>query len=858
MALWLPHSAPHGWTREEVGGKAFHLRRLVDWSFPVPRFGVVTTEAFDRWKTSGELSQELVTALLAEIAGWNASSFAVRSSMTLEDGESASFAGILESFLHVPAAEVPARIVDCFRSLESERARAYLEQKAGQRSAPRVAVVVQAMVEPVASGVAFSRSPSLSSSLVYVEAGLGLGEGIVGGQVEVDAHWVDRFGRVWKEEIRTKTSRVAFDPATKAVRLEPVPKGVANAPALSPEKLVELSKQVLAIEARMGLPCDVEWALDGAGTLHLLQARAITQPHGRLHWYADTNLCESYPGVVSPMTASFVTRVYTKVFGEALELVGATPERLRELQPLLDTLVREHAGHLYYHLDSYYSVLAFLPGGEKNLKAWHQMIGGASQGGDIGSALSASSWLERARISAGLARVIARHTAVFDRFCREATLTLDGLDRRLEACADSKAAAAFLLETIASVRGWGLTAVNDFLVMVGLKALAKVLGRSGLTEERLAPLLRTRRGVDSMRAVRDLSRLAARLRSNERFVELLDDYVASRPDDPDLEGVFDALAAAGFADEVTRIDAYLLEFGDRAFEELKLECMTFHQSPRGFVELLRFYFDPRRVPPPEVAAVDGGERGLDLSAVRPLDRPWMKVLLGYTEKTIRARESTRLLRGRYYGFVRRCVLALGEKLKSERPELFGAFARRDFFALNLPLLESYRDGTVEIGALREEIERRRGWDAQRIEYPERFCHCDDDAEPYFLIPTRPAAQPEPGVLRGVGASPGKARGRALVVRDPREALKVADLPSRILVTRSTDPAWIFLMSQCAGLLSEKGSLLSHTAIVGRELKIPAVVGATDATKLLSDGELIEIDGDSGAIERVGDVAMDAA
>lgn len=857
MALWLPHSAPHGWTRDEIGGKAFHLHRLAGWSFPVPRFGVVTTEAFERWKESGELPRELLTALSAEVASWNASSFAVRSSMTLEDGESASFAGILESFLHVPAAEIPARIVDCFRSLESDRARAYLERQADKAFAPRVAVVVQAMVEPVASGVAFSRSPSAASSLVYVEAGLGLGEGIVAGRVEVDAHWLDRFGRVWKEEIRTKAGRVAFDPATKSVRLEPVPKEIASAPALSHEKLVELSKQVLAIEARMGLPCDVEWALDRAGTLHVLQARAITQPHGRLHWYADTNLCESYPGVVSPMTASFVTRIYTKVIGEALELAGATPERLRELKPMLDTLVREHAGHLYYHLDSYYSVLAFMPGGEKNLKAWHQMIGGASQGSGLALQLSPSTWLERTRINAGLARVIARHTAIFDRFCREATLTLDRLDRQLEGCADSRAVAAFLLETIESVRGWGLTAFNDFLVMVGLKALTAVLRRSGLTEDRLAPLLRTRRGVESMRAMSDLSRLAAHLRANERFVEFFDGYVASRPDDPDLEGVFDALAAAGFEDEVARIDAYLLEFGDRAFEELKLESMTFHQSPRGFIDLLRFYFDPRRVPPP-VAPVRGDERDLDLSEVRLLDRPWLKVLLGYTKKTIRARESTRLLRGRYYGFVRRCVLALGAKLKAERPELFGRFARRDFFALDLPLLESYRDRAIGAEALRGEIERRRGWDARRIEYPERFCHCDDDAEPYFLLAAKPASEPRPSELRGVGASPGKARGRALVVRDPREALKVADLASRILVTRSTDPAWIFLMSQCAGLLSEKGSLLSHTAIVGRELKIPAVVGATGATELVNDGELIEIDGGTGAIEKLEAAERNAA
>ncbi|HTL11665.1 MAG TPA: PEP-utilizing enzyme, partial [Bdellovibrionota bacterium] len=105
-----------------------------------------------------------------------------------------------------------------------------------------------------------------------------------------------------------------------------------------------------------------------------------------------------------------------------------------------------------------------------------------------------------------------------------------------------------------------------------------------------------------------------------------------------------------------------------------------------------------------------------------------------------------------------------------------------------------------------------------------------------------------GELNGTGASPGLVRGEALVIEDPRDAFKLADLSNKILVTRSTDPAWIFVMSRCAGLVSEKGSLLSHTAIVGRELGVPTVVGVQGAVLRIKSGQELVIDGRTGSVK----------
>src|SRR5690606_4165526 len=108
-------------------------------------------------------------------------------------------------------------------------------------------------------------------------------------------------------------------------------------------------------------------------------------------------------------------------------------------------------------------------------------------------------------------------------------------------------------------------------------------------------------------------------------------------------------------------------------------------------------------------------------------------------------------------------------------------------------------------------------------------------------------QLEPSGIVGQGVSPGTATGTALVLDGPHQALD-SELTDFILVTKNTDPAWVYIMSRSKGLVSEKGSLLSHTAIIGRELNVPTVVGVRGATQIIKTGDRIKIDGVTGKIE----------
>ena len=85
-----------------------------------------------------------------------------------------------------------------------------------------------------------------------------------------------------------------------------------------------------------------------------------------------------------------------------------------------------------------------------------------------------------------------------------------------------------------------------------------------------------------------------------------------------------------------------------------------------------------------------------------------------------------------------------------------------------------------------------------------------------------------------------------------------DVEGKILITKMTDPGWVFLLTSAKGVISEKGSLLSHTAIISRELGVPSIVGVKDLTEIIHTGDQIRMNGDNGKIEIIRRGAADEA
>jgi pyruvate,water dikinase len=293
--------------------------------------------------------------------------------------------------------------------------------------------------------------------------------------------------------------------------------------------------------------------------------------------------------------------------------------------------------------------------------------------------------------------------------------------------------------------------------------------------------------------------------------------------------------------------AYLEKFGDRCLEELKLESMTLVDDPlpllRSIGQTARRFRNAAAPVQPYHPREEAERRVADAMRGRPVRRAVFGWVLSHTRARVRDRENLRFERTRLFGRVRRIVVEIGRRLEAE-----GLLSdHRDVFYLTLDEILAFVEGTSTCDDLRSLAHlRREQFDRYRAEPApaERF---ETRGAVYLGNRFESTTTPEPAsaaTLVGIGCCPGIVRGPVRVIREPRGAhLEHGE----ILVAERTDPGWIMLFPAAAGILVERGSLLSHSAIVAREMGIPAVVAIPRLTQALSDGQWVEMNGSTGTV-----------
>jgi pyruvate,water dikinase len=394
------------------------------------------------------------------------------------------------------------------------------------------------------------------------------------------------------------------------------------------------------------------------------------------------------------------------------------------------------------------------------------------------------------------------------------------------------------------LRNWQTPLVNDFFAMIWFG----VLGR--LVEKWLpdAPpmlandLLTHEGGIISAEPAQRVRELAGRAREEPAVLRHFEEepdpaIVAARiGSDP---------ATAGFQQQV---DAYLARFGDRTMNELKLETITLSEDPSFLFQTIRGYLALSADSSGEPAQVDvrGAAEARMRDELAGLRRRVFETVLTQTRNRVRDRENLRFERTRVFGVVRRIFVGLGHQLvdsgRIDDP--------RDVFFLRVEELFGHVDGTATGADLRALVRiRKEEWEGYERQPPppDRFESVGPVDDGNWVLPA--PATPEhddPGTLRGIGCCPGLVRAPVRLVREPRDA---GDLSGHILVAERTDPGWTLLFPTALGLLVERGSLLSHSAIVAREMGLPCIVSIPGLLETLTDGEVVEMDGATGLVRR---------
>ncbi len=876
--------------KTEAGGKGYNLYLMSQAELPVPEWVILGKRYFHQFLLENKLkplideqlqkltateqtaaaTEKNIFALITqapqrqvlETALQEASGFlgetviSVRSSAADEDGLAHSFAGQLSSYLYVSGkADILKFILECWASAYSERGLSYRKQNGISFAGISVAVVLQRMVDSEKSGVLFTCDPVAKTLQHYVVSSVyGVGEGLVSGILDADSFWLDHLtGHRVKEEIVLKKEQLRRA-GPGGCHLIPVPENQTLAPSLTDTELTSLFRLGHKIHQFYQRPQDIEWAIE-QGRVYILQTRPVTSLNQDLLGYPNlwdnSNIVESYGGITLPLSFSFALRNYKAVYVQFCEVLGVPPEIIKDMDSYLGAMLGSLNGRVYYNLFNWYKLVGVLPGFKQNRQFMETMMGVSETLTDeIAQRIRphpswdtpAGKWrkfitgFHFLKYHFTIQRVVDDFLQTFhrdyDRY-REMPLAQMRGDQLIQVYA----------EVERNMLGrWKAPIINDFLCMVHFGLLRKLTTRwlSNLDGTLQNDLLAGEGGLESAEPTKALLRLATIAAKDAPLKNLLLQTEAG--------DTLEALNQSAYQNFYGMVLDYIDRFGFRCMSEMKLEEIDLVTDPSYLFVCLKNYLKSNHVE----AHDDTHEKSLRLQAeqkaMKHLSGWKQKVyfwVLHHARKAVKNRENTRFARTRIYGVARSIFRSIGEDLAA----LKAIDHPRDVFWLTIEEVFGIYNGTLTTPQLTAFVAlRKAAYDVYTEEPDPRFM--TRGAVYWNNVFNKPEEEsnetlPADVDLKGLPCCPGILEGVVKVITNPSDNL---ELNGEILVTARTDPGWVPLYPSISGLLVERGSLLSHSAIVAREMGIPTIVSIPGLNKKLKTGMVIRMDGKAGTIQ----------
>lgn len=884
--------------RRQAGGKGYNLYLMTRLGLPVPEWAVVSRTTYERFLDQtgirarledvlGRFSQGALTASDAEkearelmvnapmpgaisrvvaqayevVNPDGAALVSVRSSAADEDSAAYSFAGQLSSFLYVSGLDDAVRRVrECWASGFSERALVYRRENGLSLHNVGVAVVIQRMIDPEASGVMFTCDPAARDLSVFVVSAVyGVGEGLVSGALDADTFWIEEgSGRLGRQEVVSKPAAFRRG-ASGACAKAGVDPALRDRPCVGPDALAQLHRLGRELASFYRAPQDVEWAL-AEGKVHLLQTRPVTTLEENLtgfpNLWDNSNIVESYGGLTSPLSFTFALYNYRNVYLQFCEVLGLPQRVVREMEHYLGNMLGCINGRVYYNLYNWYKLVGVLPGFRQNREFMETMMGVNEQlSAEIADRIRPHpSWetargrLRRAVTGLAFVGYHFRIQGMVDDFLEVFRRDCEHYRRQdYRRMSSDRVLAQYIELDQRMLNHWKAPIVNDFLCMVHFGLLRKLSSAwlAGLGSNLHNDLLAGGGEIESAEPTRALIRLAGEVAADPGLRRLVEETPA------DL--LLETLNQSRFRAVYGKVEAYIDRFGFRCMSEMKLEETDLVTDPSFLFVCLKNYL---RAGITDLAAYERREKTLRAEAekkaagaLRGAKRAVFFWSLKHARKAIRNRENTRFARTRVYGVVRQMFRAMGEDLCGQ-----GVLeAPADVFYLTRDELFGIHQGTLTAYNVKDLVRLR------KAEY-ERFAALEPKTRfltrgPVYWRNRFLAGEEKPDVpadagcdLKGLPCCPGVVEGVVRVIRSPRDDLA---LNGEILVAARTDPGWVPLYPNISGLLVERGSLLSHSAIVAREMGLPAIVGIRGLMATLKDGQRIRMNGSEGTVVVLG-------
>lgn len=817
-----------------VGNKAKHLFTLKEMKLNVPNFSVIPYADLKELLIQCQLENTKENILKTEIPQqWieeiqthfkTTLSFAVRSSTDAEDSENKSYAGQFTTKLNVKPHQLAAAIKEVWLSIFQAHIASY-EGESKSKEIP-ISIIIQECIEADVSGVLFTINPINSDkNCKIINALYGLGEGLVSGKLDADLYEVKN-GTI-TNTLAEKNTQYVYNSEGDIIET-PVSKNTVNSAALSNEQIIKLVQLGDNLANHFQLPQDIEFCIKG-NEIFILQSRPITTliNHADYLIWDNSNIVESYPGVSLPLTFSFISPVYSAVYQQMSGILGISKKDINANIYTYDNMLGLLKGRVYYNLYSWYKLLSLLPGYSLNAGFMEKMMG-VSEKFELKDYKKPNSVVEKIRVFK-LAFSMLRNAIMLPRMKRKFTKKFNQTIKKHKeldipnADATKCMHAYYTFETTLA-KEWKAPLVNDFFAMIYYGIFQKLIDKYAKGKSNNQFLIKTGKVITTEPA--DLQQTIS--------LAIQKDKVVSTIFSQKNEGEIWQWLLANNEHPITKlIQQYIDKWGNRCFAELKLETITYTQNPLLFIKIIKNTF--------EHASVNTNQTA-HLSDTIKLN-VFQKLLFNFIKRnainTVSDRENLRFDRTRAFAEVRLIFIRIGQLFAKQNH----IENERDIFYLSKEEVFNFIKGTSIQLDLKSLIALRKNEYELYFNEPSQKARIKTTDVVYGNYFGNEISENQK-ILKGIGCCPGIVKAEVRVVNSPND---IENLKGKILVTMSTDPGWVSVFPLVKGILVQRGSVLSHAAIVSREMNIPCIVGITNITAQLKDGQIVEMNGLTGEI-----------
>lgn len=580
---------------------------------------------------------------------------------------------------------------------------------------------------------------------------------------------------------------------------------------LTSSQIHELIRISEKIKELIGDYLDIEFSVKD-GKIYILQARKITtfadSDPSKFLILDNSNIVESYPNLSLPLTCGFVGFVYSGVFEGLCRRIIGEGKYLDALKPVFGNMVGNVNGRMYYKISNWYTLIKFLPFKKKIIPVWQEMLGVKNKTYDKKQDMKVS-LAERMRINHRIISSFRNSPKEMEKL-NETFIRIneDFYKSYHEGMSNEELISQFRIIEKKLFACWDITLINDLYTFVHTGLLKHFLAKKyDDADDKTNEFLSGITNIESLKPVRAMIDLAY---SKKDLSE--EEYNV-------------------------RMNEYIKLYGDRNLEELKLESPTFRTNPELLAKKISEYCE-------DSAKLEEIHKSIMSDEKRDMkgESRVVRKLAAKCATGIANREISRLNRSRIFGMVREIVRSLGKNfcrdgyIENEK-DIFYLTYDEMFKMVNEPF-----DARERISQRRNEYRMYKCLPAftRLVFEKEEFSKHHVNVNSHKMIS-------ESGVMQGVPCSGGVSEGEALVIED---ISMLENSKDRILVTKMTDPGWVFYLASAKGVISQKGSILSHTAIISREIGIPSIVGVADVMTRINTGDIVRMDGSSGRVEIV--------